>query len=69
MLNVAMATFEALQTVKSAAETAAMRGKEIEEVLPFWEQCCAFISNASQLENVKAKQQSEREANGEQNGR
>ncbi len=37
LLNVAMATFEALQQLRSPEEIAEMRGKPLEEVLPFWE--------------------------------
>lgn len=61
MLNVAMATFEALQMLRTPTETAAMRGKEVEDVLPFWERAAAYRQRQS-IENVKAKQQEEREA-------
>jgi small subunit ribosomal protein S5 len=37
LLNVAMATLTALQSLHSPQETAAMRGKPINEVRPFWE--------------------------------
>lgn len=37
LLNVAMATLTALEQLRSAEEMAAMRGKTIEEVRPFWE--------------------------------
>jgi small subunit ribosomal protein S5 len=37
LLNVAMATFEALQQLRTPEEIAEMRGKPLEEVLPFWE--------------------------------
>jgi small subunit ribosomal protein S5 len=37
VLNVTMATLTALQQLRSPQEMAAMRGKDIEEVLPFWE--------------------------------
>ncbi len=37
LLNVAMATLTALESLQSAEETAAMRGKPINEVRPFWE--------------------------------
>lgn len=37
LLNVAMATIEALEQLRSAEELAAMRGKPIESVRPFWE--------------------------------
>ncbi len=37
LLNVAMATLAALQSLHTAEEMAAMRGKRVEDVLPFWE--------------------------------
>ncbi len=37
VLNVAYATMEALQALKSPEEEAARRGKAVEELLPFWE--------------------------------
>ena len=37
LLNVAMATIEALQQIHPPKELAAMRGKNINQVLPFWE--------------------------------
>lgn len=37
VLNVVMATFDALDQLKSPQEEAAHRGKKVEEVLPFWE--------------------------------
>ncbi len=37
LLNVAMATLTALESLRSAEETAAMRGKPVNEVRPFWE--------------------------------
>src|SRR6185503_8537364 len=37
VLNVTMATLTALEQLRSPQEMAAMRGKDIEEVLPFWE--------------------------------
>ena len=36
VLNVVMATFDALHGLKSAQEEAARRGKKVEELLPFW---------------------------------
>jgi len=36
LLNVAMATFEALQQLRTPEEIAQMRGKRLEDVLPFW---------------------------------
>ncbi|MBE0690052.1 MAG: 30S ribosomal protein S5 [Anaerolineae bacterium] len=37
LLNVAMATLAALEMLRSPEELAAMRGKNIEDVRPFWE--------------------------------
>ena len=37
VLNVVMATFDALDQMKSPQEEAARRGKKVEELLPFWE--------------------------------
>ncbi len=37
LLNVAMATLAALEQLRSPQELAAMRGKDVEDVLPFWE--------------------------------
>jgi small subunit ribosomal protein S5 len=37
VLNVVKATFEALGTLKSPEEEAARRGKQVSDVLPFWE--------------------------------
>ncbi len=37
LLNVAMATMKALEQLRSAEEMAAMRGKPVDEVRPFWE--------------------------------
>ncbi|HLU10412.1 MAG TPA: 30S ribosomal protein S5 [Oceanobacillus sp.] len=37
LLNVAMATLTALEQLRSAEEMAAMRGKPVDEVRPFWE--------------------------------
>lgn len=37
VLNVVMATFDALSQLKSPQEEAARRGKNVSEVLPFWE--------------------------------
>jgi small subunit ribosomal protein S5 len=37
VLNVVMATFAALFTLKSAQVEASRRGKKVEELLPFWE--------------------------------
>jgi small subunit ribosomal protein S5 len=37
LLNVAMATIDALEKLRSSKELAAMRGKPVDEVVPFWE--------------------------------
>lgn len=37
LLNVAMATLKALDMLRTPQQTAAMRGKKVEEVMPFWE--------------------------------
>jgi small subunit ribosomal protein S5 len=37
VLNVVYATFSALEQLKSAKEEAARRGKNVEELIPFWE--------------------------------
>jgi small subunit ribosomal protein S5 len=37
VLNVVMATFQALDSLKSPAEEASRRGKPIEDLMPFWE--------------------------------
>jgi small subunit ribosomal protein S5 len=37
VLNVVMATFKALDQMKSPQEEAARRGKRVEDLLPFWE--------------------------------
>jgi small subunit ribosomal protein S5 len=37
VLNVVMATFDALDNLKSPQQEAARRGKKVEDLLPFWE--------------------------------
>jgi len=37
VLNSVMATFQALDALKSPAQEAARRGKPVEELMPFWE--------------------------------
>jgi small subunit ribosomal protein S5 len=37
VLNVVMATFDALYHLRSAQQEAARRGKKVEELIPFWE--------------------------------
>jgi len=61
MLNVAMATFEALKRLRTPQEIAAMRGIDAEDVLPFWEKAAMYQQRA-EMERVKEKQQAEREA-------
>jgi small subunit ribosomal protein S5 len=45
LLNVAMATFEALQQLRTPEEIAEMRGKPVEDVLPFWERAARRGNN------------------------
>jgi small subunit ribosomal protein S5 len=45
LLNVAMATLAALEQLRSPEELAAMRGKSVEEVRPFWERKRKDIDN------------------------
>lgn len=42
LLNVTMATLAALRALRSPQEMAAMRGKKVEEVLPFWERAAIY---------------------------
>ncbi|MCU0463071.1 MAG: 30S ribosomal protein S5 [Anaerolineae bacterium] len=49
LLNVAMATIEALRSLRSAEELAAMRGKPVEQMRPFWER-------ASRAQKVSAEE-------------
>lgn len=51
LLNVAMATIEALRALRSAEELAAMRGKPVEQMRPFWERA----SRAQQVSAEEAK--------------
>jgi small subunit ribosomal protein S5 len=37
VLNVVQATFDALEQLKNPAEEAARRGKDLKDVMPFWE--------------------------------
>jgi small subunit ribosomal protein S5 len=61
MLNVTMATFQALTQLRTPQEIAAMRGVEPEDVLPFWDRAALYQERASVV-RVKEKQQAEREA-------
>ena len=45
LLNVAMATLEALEQLRSPEQTAAMRGKSVNSVRPFWERKKEEASN------------------------
>lgn len=42
LLNVAMATLDALEQLRSAEELAAMRGKSVDEMRPFWERVAQY---------------------------
>ena len=44
LLNVTMATLEALHSLRSPQEMARMRGKPVEELLPFWERAARHQS-------------------------
>ena len=44
LLNVTMATLDALQQLRSPEQMAAMRGKKVEDVLPFWERAALHQS-------------------------
>ena len=61
-LNVAMATLEALKQLRSPETIAEMRGKQVEDVLPFWERAARYQQRRT-LDVVKQKQQDERKAN------
>ena len=61
-LNVAMATLEALKQLRSPEMIAEMRGKQLEDVLPFWERAARYQQRRS-LDVVKQKQQDERKSN------
>jgi hypothetical protein len=61
-LNVAMATLEALKQLRSPEMIAEMRGKQVEDVLPFWERAARYQQRKT-LDVVKQKQQDERKAN------
>lgn len=61
-LNVAMATLEALKQLRSPEMIAEMRGKQLEDVLPFWERAARYQQRRT-LNVVKQKQQDERKSN------
>lgn len=44
LLNVTLATLEALKALRSPEQVAAMRGKNVEDVLPFWERAARYQS-------------------------
>jgi small subunit ribosomal protein S5 len=54
LLNVTMATLDAQQTLVSPHEMAAMRGKKVEQVLPFWERA-ALHQSVEVIETVTEK--------------
>jgi small subunit ribosomal protein S5 len=45
LLNVAMATFNALEQLRTPQDIAAMRGKDVEDLLPFWERAARRKAN------------------------
>jgi small subunit ribosomal protein S5 len=46
LLNVAMATLDGLLQLRSPEDLAAMRGKAVEDVLPFWERAARYQATA-----------------------
>ncbi len=66
LLNVAMATIDALEQLRSAEELAAMRGKPVETVRPFWERrknvgVEVFDADGEGEENAEAEAAPEKE--------
>jgi small subunit ribosomal protein S5 len=61
LLNVTMATLKALQSLRSPQEMAAMRGKPVEELLPFWER--AKRHQSVEIVAQEAESAAEAEAN------
>lgn len=61
LLNVAMATLDALEQLRSAEELAAMRGKPVESVRPFWERSKetveVFDDNGTEEAEVEAEKE------------
>jgi small subunit ribosomal protein S5 len=67
LLNVAMATVEALRSLHSAEELARMRGKNVNQVLPFWERREMAREQRGSTEPEPVAEESEA-ATGEENG-
>ena len=53
LLNVAMATIQALKQLRSAEELAAMRGKPVDQMRPFWERAARRIASTAPIEEGK----------------
>ncbi|PJF28763.1 MAG: 30S ribosomal protein S5 [Phototrophicales bacterium] len=51
LLNVAMATVKALTELRSAEELAAMRGKDVNEVRPFWERKTPILVDSTETKD------------------
>lgn len=62
LLNVAMATMEALEQLRSPEELAAMRGKPVEQVRPFWERQPAVPEAVAESQGDDAADETEGEA-------
>jgi small subunit ribosomal protein S5 len=53
LLNVAMATIEALRSLRSPEELAAMRGKPVDQMRPFWERAARAAAQQGGTEEAK----------------
>lgn len=53
LLNVAMATIQALKQLRSAEELAAMRGKPVDQMRPFWERAARRAAATAPIEEGK----------------
>ena len=53
LLNVAMATIQALKQLRSAEELAAMRGKPVDQMRPFWERAARRAASTAPIEEGK----------------
>lgn len=53
LLNVAMATIQALKQLRSAEELAAMRGKPVDQMRPFWERAARRAASTAPVEEAK----------------
>ncbi|MBK9122184.1 MAG: 30S ribosomal protein S5 [Chloroflexi bacterium] len=53
LLNVAMATIDALKQMRSAEELAAMRGKPVDQMRPFWERAARQVAGTAPAEEAK----------------